>query len=124
MKGGLRKRPGSVPKGIWTGLLCQGFRVEPMESLLEELPAKRNGMATEAPSRIVLDLTRLHGTSLRKVCRQTKGWETSTKGEGRWAVCKISDRAVEIAPLLDFFTLRTACFFGTCFALDFGRTEN
>jgi hypothetical protein len=95
-----------------------------MESLLEELPAKRNGMATEAPSRIVLDLTRLHGTSLRKVCRQTQGWETSTKGEGGRAVCKISDRAVEIAPLLAFFALRTACFFGTCFALDFGRTEN
>jgi hypothetical protein len=79
MKGGLRKRPGNVPKGIWTGPLCQGFSAEPMESLLEELTAKRNGMATEAPSRIVLDLTRLHDTSPRKVCRQTQEWETSTK---------------------------------------------
>jgi hypothetical protein len=94
-----------------------------MESLLEELPAKRNGMATEAPSRIVLDLTRLHGTSLRKVCRQTQGWETSTKvkEDGQFAKLVI----VQLKSPACWTSLFTHCMFlWHRFRARLGRTEN
>src|ERR1700679_944622 len=62
--------------------------------LIVELSAKCDGMAAEAPGRIVLNLTGLDDTPLRKVASETVACKIAAQRDLRGAGCKIGDRAV------------------------------